>query len=243
MAQEPVYRWGPPATNDHIERRIEQLLSLGDQGFVLLRTAEDATTVKHYWLEHYDRTLRQTGTQTVLFNGGVMGDAYFLDEVRAVNGALYAVVSHWDKAAGEHSLAMHTLGMDGVLGDGRVLDVIKAEKMGNRGNFITSISPDGNTLLVLSELPFEKKAMEQVRLTCYSLPNYEQLWQQEKTLEWEADKAAWNEAVVDNAGHGYIFKKTWQKPDWQYALYAVDGAGGWKAHRPAGRKGSRWKII
>lgn len=239
VAQEPVYRWGAPATNDHTERRIVQLLSLGDQGFVLLRTAEDATTVKHYWLEHYDGTLRQTGTQAVLFNGGVMGDAFFLDAVRSINGALFAMVSHWDKAAGEHSLAMHTLGSDGVLGEGRVLDVIKAERMGNRGNFITAFSPDGNKLLVLSELPFEKKAMEQVRLTCFSLPKYEQLWQQEKTLEWEADRGARNEVVLDNAGHAYLFKETWQKPAWEYALYAVDGTGGWKAHRPAGLPGKQ----
>ena len=50
QAQEPVYRWGPPVTNDHTERRIERLLALGDDGFVLLRTLTDATTVKHYWL-------------------------------------------------------------------------------------------------------------------------------------------------------------------------------------------------
>lgn len=238
-AQEPVYRWGPPATNDHAERRIEQLLSLGDQGFVLLRTVEDATTVKHFWLEQYDGALRQVGIQAVHFNGGVMGNAYFLDQVLSINGALYAMVSHWDKAAGKHSLAMHTLGLDGVLGEGRILGEITAEKMGNRGNFITSFSPDGNKLLVLAELPFEKKTKEQIRLTCYSLPSYEQLWQQEKTLEWDADRGARNEAVVDDAGHAYLFKESWQKPAWEYALYAVDGAGGWKAYRPAGLQGKQ----
>ncbi len=239
QAQEPVYRWGPPATNDHPERRIEQLLAIGDQGFVLLRVAEDATTVKHYWLERYDTALRQVGTQEVFFNGGVMGDAYFMDRVLVVNGTIYALVSHWDKGAGEHSVAMHTLGLDGVLGEGRILDVIKAEKMGNRGNFIVSVSPDGGKLLVLSELPFEKKTNEKLRLTCYALPSYAQLWQEEHTLEWEADKGLRNEAIVNDAGHAYLFKATWQKPNWEYALYSTDGAGNWRSFRPKGLEGKQ----
>ena len=99
LAQEPVYRWGPPATNDFPERRIERLLALGDQGFVLLRASEDATTVKHYWLERYSSTLEFKGSTEVPFNVGVMGDAQFLDEVTVVNGTIYAFVSHWNKAA------------------------------------------------------------------------------------------------------------------------------------------------
>ena len=82
-AQEPVYRWGPPATNDFTERTIEKLLDLGDQGFVLLRVAVDATTVRHYRLERYDKTLQLVGTTEVAFNGGIMGDAYFLDDIVA----------------------------------------------------------------------------------------------------------------------------------------------------------------
>lgn len=107
-AQEPVYRWGPPATNDFTERRVERLLDLGDQGFVLLRVSQDATTVKHFWLERFDRTLASVGMRGVAFNGGVMGDSYDLDEVLTINGqGLYAFVTHWEKAAGKHTLLLH----------------------------------------------------------------------------------------------------------------------------------------
>ncbi|MBK9515159.1 MAG: hypothetical protein IPO05_16370 [Flavobacteriales bacterium] len=94
QAQEPVYRWGPPATNDHPERRIERMLALGDDGFVLLRASEDATTVKHYWLEHYDGSLAHQATVEVPFNVGVMGDAQFLDDVTVVNGVILMPSSH-----------------------------------------------------------------------------------------------------------------------------------------------------
>ncbi|MEZ4738452.1 MAG: hypothetical protein R2818_03635 [Flavobacteriales bacterium] len=231
QAQEPVYRWGPPATNDFPERRIEQLLELGDQGFVLLRVAEDATTVKHYWLERYDNTLKHLGTQEVFFQGGVMGDAYFLDEVIAVNGVIHAFVTHWNKAAGTNTLLAHTLGFDGVLSEGKELDVIKAEKMGNSGTYTRALSPDGSKLLVLAELPYEKGTKESVRMSCFELPDLSLAWKHEQALDWDADKGLHNDIAVSNSGRAYLFKKTWQKPVWQYALYATDGKGSWKAHR------------
>jgi hypothetical protein len=230
-AQEPVYRWGPPATNDFPERRIEKLLELGDEGFVLLRVAEDATTVKHHWLERYDASLKHLGTQEVHFNGGVMGNAYFLDEVVAVNGGLYAFVTHWDKAAGKHELVMHELGFDGTLSEGKVLDTITAEKMGNRGDYTRSFSPDGTKLLVLAEMPFEKGTKERLRMTCFDVPALSTVWTHEQSLDWDADKGLHNDIAVSNSGRAYLFKKTWQKPVWQYALYATDGKGSWKAHR------------
>ena len=103
--------------------------------------------------------------------------------------------------------------------------------MGNRGSFTLSLSPDGSKLLVLSELPFEKGTKESVRLACFTLPVIDRIWQHGQTLDWDADKGLHNEVVVDNSGRAYLFKKTWQKPVWQYALYATDGKGSWKAHR------------
>ncbi len=232
QAQEPVYRWGPPATNDFPDRHIERLLDLGDQGFVLLRTAEDATTVKHFWLERYDRSLQFVGTTEIAFSNGVMGDSYFLDEVTVVNGALYAFVSHWEKAAGRHTLMLHALGSDGVLKDGTQLDLVTAEKMGNRGTYKWSFSPDGRKLLLLTELPFVKDTKEKLRMTCFDLPALTKLWSQEQTLEIDGNKALHNDVTIDNNGHAYLFKKIWAKPVWTYMLYANDGKGSWKAHKP-----------
>jgi len=230
QAHEPVYRWGPPATNDFTERRVERLLDLGDQGFVLLRVSQDATTVKHFWLERFDRTLASVGMREVAFNGGVMGDSYDLDEVLTINGKLYAFVTHWEKAAGKHTLLLHPLDPEGVLAEGQVLDVVMAEKMGNNGRFIRALSPDGSKLLVLTELPFEKGTKERLRMTCYATADRKVIWKHEQTLEWEADKGLHNHVAVDDAGRAYLFKKTWQKPVWRYALYATDGKGSWKAH-------------
>ncbi len=239
QAQEPVYRWGPPATNDFPERHIEQLLDLGDEGFVLLRVAEDATTVRHFWLERYDKSLQLIGTKEIAFNNGVMGNSFFLDDVVVMNGALYAFVSHWEKAGGKHTLMLHALGFDGVLQEGTQLDLVTAEKMGNRGTYKWSFSPDGKKLLLLTELPYVKDTKEKLRMTCYDVPALTKLWSHEQTLEIDADKALHNEAAVDNSGHAYLYKKIWAKPVWTYMLYATDGKGSWKAYVPKGLDGKQ----
>ena len=237
LAQEPVYRWGAPATNDFPERRIERLLALGDQGFILLRASEDATTVKHYWLERYSSSLEFKGSTEVPFNVGVMGDAQFLDEVTVVNGTIYAFVTHWNKAGGRHTLFVKELGLDGKLTDVAELDMIQAEKMGNRGNYRRAISDNGTKLLVLSELPFVKGTKEKFRLSCFSIPKMERLWSHEQELEFEADKGAAQEVAVDDVGRAFLFKRSWQKPAWVYRLYAYDGKGNWKQHNVPGPAG------
>ena len=239
QAQEPVYRWGPPATNDFVERHIEQLLDLGDQGFVLLRVSEDATTVRHFWLERYDKSLQLVGTTEVAFSHGVMGNSYFLDDVVVMNGALYAFVSHWEKAGGKHTLMLHALGFDGVLQEGTQLDQVTAEKMGNRGGYEWTFSPDGKKLLLLTELPYAKDTKEKLRMTCYEIPALTKLWSHEQTLEIDADKALHNEGAVDNSGRPFLYKKMWQKPVWTYKLYATDGKGSWMAHEPNGLEGKQ----
>jgi hypothetical protein len=243
QAQEPVYRWGPPATNDHPERRIERMLALGDDGFVLLRASEDATTVKHYWLEHYDGSLAHQATVEVPFNVGVMGDAQFLDDVTVVNGVIYAFVTHWNKAAGEHTLKLHELDLGGSLKELATLDVIKAEKMGNRGTYRWSFSSNGSKLMVLSELPFVKGTMEKLRLTCYGLPQVEKLWAHEQELEFEADRGAAQQVAVDDVGRAYLYKKSWQKPLWVYRLYGYDGKGSWKSHPVTGPEGMELEDV
>ncbi|HPQ58921.1 MAG TPA: hypothetical protein PK499_09590 [Flavobacteriales bacterium] len=230
QAQEPVYRWGPPVTNDHTERRIERLLALGDDGFVLLRTLTDATTVKHYWLERYSKDLAHVSTEEVEFHGGVMGDSRFLDAIEVVNGRLVAFVTHWHKDSGKHTLLMHDLALDGTLGEGRELDVIAAEKMGNRGFFSTAFSPDGTKLAVLADLPYEKNMQGRVRLSCFDPTTGERLWNKEQELDWGSEKAPRHDLVVDDKGRAYLFKQTWQKPVWMYALYSTNGSD-WLAHR------------
>jgi hypothetical protein len=220
--QEPIYKWGEPCTNDHIERRIDQLLSLGESGFVLLRKFVDNTYTSTYWIEEYSTSLKLIGTQKVNFAGGVMGDSYDIEDLQAINGKIYVFVTHWMKDYGHNSLSVKELALDGTMKDLADLEQINAEKLGNRGNYEISFSEDGSKLVVLAELPFEKKTNENLRVSCFEVSSMKKLWFTEKELDWPSERAYHNEITVNNNGGIVLFKKIWMKPTWQYAIYTAN---------------------
>jgi len=236
FAQEPSYKWGEPATNDFLERRIDKLLVLDNQGFVLLRKYTDNTFTSHYWLEYYSPELKFEGNVPVEFKIGVMGNSYDIENVLVANGKIYAFISHWDKAAGRNTLSIQELNLSGELKHLKDLDIIAAEKMGNRGSFRLSISKDEQKLVVLSEQPFEKKTNEKIRLSCYDLTSLNQLWFHDQELSIESSRAVQNEVIVDNKGRALIFKKDYNK-DWLYYLYSFDGDSKWMEHPVKGMEG------
>lgn len=225
FAQEPIYNWGEPSTNDNTERRIDQLLSFGDKGFVLLRKHCAATGVCTYWIESYGTDLKIKGINEVPFNVGVMGNSYDIEDVQVNNGTIYAFISHWEKDAGKNSLSVKELHESGVMTHIANLDVVIAETMGNRGCYEIAFSDDGSKILVFAELPFLKKTNEKVRLRCFDVAGMKELWSVEEELPYPSARGLNNEVVIDNKGRAYLFKKIWQKPAWQYELYTSNGSG------------------
>lgn len=228
FAQEPSYTWGEPASNDFSERTLDQLLVLDDLGFVLLRKYTDNTFTTHYWIEFYNQQMKFEGTNEVAFQGGVMGNSFSIDGIEVANGTIYAFVSHWNKEKGINTLNLNELSLDGQLTDLGQIGAIAAQKMGNRGMYQPIFSPDGNKLLLLSEMPFVKKAQEVIQLTCYQLDGLKELWKHDETLSYPSKRASNNEVTVDNQGRALLFKKFWEKPAWQYNLFTFSPTAGWK---------------
>ncbi len=237
FGQEPVYKWGEPATNDFLERRIDKLLVLDNQGFVLLRKYTDNTFTSHYWLEYYSPELKLEGNVPVDFKIGVMGNSYDIENVAIANGIIYAFISHWDKAAGRNTLSIQELNLSGELKHLKDLDIIPAEKMGNRGSFKISISENEQNLLLLSEQAFTKKTNEKFRLSCFELPSLNQLWFHDQELAIESSRALHNDIMVDNKGRAFMFKKDYTKSVWTYFLYSFDGDSKWQEYPAKGMDG------
>ena len=82
FAQEPVYKWGEPCTNENLDRQIEKLLNLGNDGFAVLKSKTGTGLVKTYWIEQYDASLKLVETNRVDFAGGVMGDSYDVTDIQ-----------------------------------------------------------------------------------------------------------------------------------------------------------------
>lgn len=225
FAQEPVYNWGEPCTNDHLDRQIDQLLSLGDNGFAILRSKTGTGMVKSYWIEQYDTSLKLVATSAVDYNGGVMGDWYDITDIVVSNGTIYAFMEHWHKDYGQSTLSVRELSLDGSMKELGDLDIINAEKIMNRGKHEVSFSQDGSKLIVLSQLPMVKKSNENFRITCFEVDGMKKLWSHEKETTWPSEKGYNNEIVVNNKGIAMLFKRTWMRPVWEYAIYTLDAAG------------------
>lgn len=229
-SQEPGYKWGEPSTNDNIDREIDRLLSYGDDGFILLRKKPGVGGVVDYWIETYDTNLKLDEVNKVEFNLGVMGNSFDIEDIISSNGTIYVFVSHWNKLELANSLSVKTLAVDGTMTDLANLDEVAAKKMMNRGTFEFSISADGSKLLVLSELPFEKKMLEKIRVSCFEVSSMEKLWSTDEELQWPSKRAHNNYVSVDNKGQAYFFKRIWQKPLWNYEMYTFNSSGEFKVH-------------
>lgn len=228
QSQEPIYRWGDPCTNNNIERKIDQLLSLGDNGFVILRKHTDNTFVDRYWIEHYNGDLSLISTNEVAFSLGVMGDSYDIEEVAVLGDRVLVFVSHWDKGAGKNSLSVKELSMEGELNDLAEMGSITAQKMGNRGMFEFAYSDDQSKIAILYEMPFAKKTQERLELKCFDANSLELIWSTDKELKNLSKRAVLHDLAVDNKGRVFIYKRFRIKSDWDYTLYTYDADGsGW----------------
>ena len=225
FAQEPVYNWGEPCTNDHLDRQIDQLLSLGDDGFAVLRSKTGSGLVKSYWIEQYSNELKLVATNPVDHAGGFMGDSYDIVDIRVSNGKIYAFIEHWLKEYGHNTLAVKELSVDGSMTEIAELDIINAKKLMNRGKHEVSFSQDGSKLIVLSELPGIKKTKENFRITCFEVAGMKKLWSHEKETTWDSEKYYNNDILVNNKGIAMLFKRTRIKSDWNYSIYTLGTSG------------------
>ncbi|MDA9261944.1 hypothetical protein N9P38_01135 [Flavobacteriales bacterium] len=226
LAQEPSYKWAEPNTNDYPARNINKLLSIGDDGFVLLRIDKTQIYRPVYFLERFNAELKKVDTRKVEFDGGVIKEAFFLDEIKVVNDKIYAMITKWSKSAQKRTQVIRQLSLDGTMDEGVELDFISAEKMRKSGSFKTVFSDDGSKLLVLSEFPFEKKAMDKIKLTCYTFPAMRPLWDAEKVLSFASKRSVTHDLAVDNSGNGYVFKRFYEKQKYTYTIYACNGKQG-----------------
>lgn len=226
LAQEPAYKWAEPNTNNYPARNINKLLSLGDEGFVLLKIDKTQVYRPVYFLEIYNAELKLVDTRKVEFDGGVMKEGFYLDEITVVNDKIYALITKWSKSAQKRTQVIRELSLDGTMDEGVELDFIKAEKMRKSGSFKTAFSDDGSKLLVLSEFPFEKKAMDKIKLTCYSFPAMRPLWSKEKVLNFPSKRSSNHDIAVSNSGEAFVFKTYIEKLKYTYTMYSCGGEDG-----------------
>lgn len=138
---------------------------------------------------------------------GVMGNSSMHRKTEMSNGKIYLFFEGWDKAKGQNSFSVKTIGEDGTLGtDEIVLETEPAPGQMKSADYSISFSPDGSKLVVLTEKPFVKGGKEELRLQTFSTTDFQSLWKQDLVLDNESEKYPNNDVIADDAGNAYIYK-------------------------------------
>ena len=118
---------------------------------------------------------------------------------------LYMISALFTKASGKNVLTAKAINDDGTVEAPVEIGVLPSEKMGTRGLFYVSVSPDGSKLLVLSQPEYVKDQNEKIKLTLLE-KNFKKVWETEQTFSYGWSKTMDNRPYINNNGTAYILK-------------------------------------
>ena len=108
------------------------------------------------------------------------------------------------------TLYAYPLEDDGSKGDQKEIGTIQGVGMINSGTFKVDVSPDGQKVVVLRQLPHAKEGNEKIILNVYD-KDLKTIAEKEIEFPYESSKNALNVAMVNNAGNVFIIKKIFAK--------------------------------
>lgn len=145
---------------------------------------------------------------------------------------LYVISALFTKANGKNVLTAKPIYDDGTVETPIEIGVLPSEKMGTRGLFFVSVSPDGSKLLVLSQPEYVKDQNEKIKLTLFE-KGFKKLWETEQTFSYGWSKVMDNRPYVNDNGTAYILK-----------MISVKGADDtWSVFSCTGKELKEFKIV
>lgn len=116
----------------------------------------------------------------------------------------------YDLKSKTSNLFAYSMNRDGSYGEPTKLAAIKAAGMINSGSFDVITSPDTKKILVLSNLPHNKKLNEKIILTVFD-EELNIVIQKEIELPYISSKHAINKVFINNNGNVFLLKKIYAK--------------------------------
>ena len=146
-------------------------------------------------------------------NPGVFNNTYSYHDIFPFGDKIYVSIEHLDKKAGKNSLVLRSVSEGGIVSKEEVEALnFPYEKMMNTGNNYVSVSPDGKTLAVAGEYPFEKDQPSKVKVTLYDQA-LKKIKEEVITLPGEDKRFSEIKVVAGNDGVVYLLKKVKEKAE------------------------------
>lgn len=125
--------------------------------------------LRTFYLQSFDKNGTSLVNNALSVDVGVFNNSYSIDEIAGFSNKVYALVEHLDKPAGKNSLLAREVDSQGNVAKSETeLMSFPFEKTMNSGFNYSSVSPDGNTLAVVGELPYNKEMPAQFKIALYN---------------------------------------------------------------------------
>lgn len=163
--------------------------------------------LRTFYLQSFDKNGASLVNNELSVEVGVFNNSYSIDEIAGFNNKVYALVEHLDKPAGKNTLTAREIeGSGNVSTSETELMSFAFEKTMNSGFNYSSVSPDGNTLAVVGELPYNKEMPAQFKIATYT-KDLKKIKEGEIKFPGENTKNKSISVITANDGTVYLIRK------------------------------------
>ena len=225
-------KWGEQLT-EPAGTRITKAVAINKEGFYMLRQKnEGALANEQAFIEYYDNEMQLRKSQQLELK--YKGKRRDFEDVVMIGGQLYLFTSFNNQAKKKNYLFYQKL--SSRLQPSRdlvMVSEVEAQNKAKEGSFNLVISSDSSTVLLYSQLPYQKRDPERFALNVFD-NQMNKLWSRDIILPYSDQQFAIEDYRIDKAGNVYLMgvlyadgvrERRRGRPNYQYIILAYTRQG------------------
>lgn len=198
----------PEVVNDLNYSHWDEALGQDETGFYTVGKLNTSISNQQIYIKKFSPSLNLLFSKQIEASSGVFNDSKLYLSTEMVNGQILVFYRGWNKNERQLSIYVKTLNTQtGELSSKFIPLEAEFSKNQSSVNFKYSFSPDGSKLVIITEKPYEKKQLEEVRLQVFNTADFSSIWKKDLVLEDEYKRGRGNSIAVNNNGTSFIFKE------------------------------------
>lgn len=201
LAQVPAYK-NSQVTENNLKGGFYERFIGADEDFYFLKVKNyNAGEQKRFFIDKITPALDVVSTELNYSEGNIL-ESNTLQELYRINNYTAIISSTFDKKNASNTLYLLKSSDNINISDKVQLASIPAEKMINKGEFCTHLSPDGKLLYVIIGEPYNKdKTNYNIQLKCFETATLKESWSKSFDIGNESQKNVIFSLIGDNSGN------------------------------------------
>jgi|GEM_PF-5133939 len=202
LAQSPAYK-NSQVTENNLKGGFYQRFIGADEDFYFLKVKNyNAGEQKRFFIDKITPELDVVSTELNYSEGNIL-ESNTLQELYRIHNYTAIISSTFDKKNASNTLyLLKSSDNVNISSDKIQLASIPAEKMINKGEFGTYLSPDGNLLYVITGEPYNKdKTSYTIQLKCFETATLKESWSRSFDIGNESQKNVVFSLIGDNSSN------------------------------------------